>query len=303
MNEPIADYARIGLVHHLLYPACADDERGHAQTLKALANRPDIETFDCCLPLNRDLESDLVRAIRACGKADIVYATHFFPLRRMGLTCPLASEQGIIRLVLREMVRQAAAIGATGMIFASGGPAPEHAGPEHHAAFRELCRWLCGELKPHGITALLEPFDTDVDKCFLYGPTRQCVELVRSLQPEVDNFGIELDMAHLPLMGEEFRPAIEAAAPVLRRVHLGNCVKRDPSHPLHGDKHPPMGLPGGEIDVPELTVILRTLRDVGFLDRGQRGSLVLEMTPWPGRSVEDTIRDAMARLDAAWRAA
>ena len=43
-----------------------------------------------------------------------------------------------------------------------------------------------------GMTCLLEPFDTTVDKCFLYGSTRECADLIESLQPEVDNFGFSL---------------------------------------------------------------------------------------------------------------
>jgi len=59
-------------------------------------------------------------------------------------------------MIVRDMVAQAAAIGATGFIFASGGPTPSQATPANHAAFAEFCRWLCAEIKPHGITAMLE---------------------------------------------------------------------------------------------------------------------------------------------------
>jgi hypothetical protein len=62
-----------------------------------------------------------------------------------------------------------------------------------------------------------------------------------------------------------------------------------------------MGYPGGEIDVPELAGILRLLVEVAYLSQEQRGNLVLEMTPWPGKTVEETIADSFGRLDAAWR--
>jgi sugar phosphate isomerase/epimerase len=126
------------------------------------------------------------------------------------------------------------------------------------------------------------------------------VALIESLQPEVDNLGIELDMAHLPLMGESFADAIRTVAPYLKRVHLGNCVLRDQSNPRYGDTHPPMGFPGGEIDVPELTHILRLLREVGFLHPERRCNLIIEMTPWPGKSIEETIADGFRRLHSAW---
>ena len=203
-------------------------------------------------------------------------------------------------MIVRDMIDQAAAIGATGFIFPSGGPTPAQATPAHHLAFAAFCRWLCGELTPHGITAQLEPFDTTIDKKFLYGPTAACVALIELLSPGVDNLGIELDVAHLPLMGEGFEQAIRTVAPHLKRVHLGNCVLKDRGHPRYGDTHPPAGFPGGEIDVPEMTTILRLLLEVGFLSRENRGNLVIEMTPWPGKSVDETIADGFERLAKAW---
>ncbi len=303
MKEDIRTFARLGLVHHMLYPDCALSPAAHAATLRALAARSDIETFDCCLPYDVEARAALIPALRACGKADITFATHFFPLRKLSFCTTSLTEQAQARLIVREMVDQAAAIGATGFIFASGGPTPAEATPDHRKAFSDFVRWLCAELKPHGITAQLEPFDMTIDKKFLYGSTADCVALIDFLAPDVDNLGIELDVAHLPLMGEAFVDAIRTVAPHLKRVHLGNCVLRDKTHPRYGDTHPPVGFSGGEIDVPELTEILRQLRDVGFLNPGHRGSLVLEMTPWPGKSVEETIADGFGRLNAAWREA
>ncbi|NOY81656.1 MAG: sugar phosphate isomerase/epimerase [Kiritimatiellaeota bacterium] len=301
MRDDIREFARIGLVHHMLYPACMDDARLHTETLAEFATRDDIETFDCCLPFDREAEKRLAPIIRDAGKTDVTFATHLFPLRKLSFCSTSDSEQGLARLVVEEMIRQAAAIGATGFIFASGGPSPDLAAVDNEQAFAEFARWLCGRLAPHGITAQLEPFDTDVDKCFLYGSTSKCVQLIESLRPEVDNLGIELDVAHLPLMGESFESAIRTCAPHLKRVHLGNCVLRDTTHPRYGDTHPPVGFPGGEIDVPEIAEILALLLDIDFLDRTARGNLVIEMTPWPGKTVEETVADNFARLEEAWR--
>jgi len=300
MQEDIRKYGRLGLVHHMLYPECMNDPDLHANTLEAFVEREDIETFDCCLPYGSARRERLIPVIRSCGKEHVTYAMHLFPLRKLSLCEPTPHEQAQVRMIARDMVEQAAAIGATDFIFASGGPSPANAAPAHYEAFRGFCRWLCAELKPHGINALLEPFDTTIDKKFLYGSTRECMALIESLRAEVDNFGIELDMAHLPLMSETFEDAIRTTAPALRRVHLGNCVLKDTSHPRYGDTHPPIGFEGGEIDVPEVTRILRCLVDVGFLSREKRGNLLIEMTPWPGRTVEETVADNMGRLEKAW---
>jgi len=300
MKEDIHRYAKLGLVHHMLYGKELADPKKHAATLIEFFQRDDIETFDCCLPYPERMRQQIVDAIENSNKTDICFATHLFPLRKLSFASKNISEQAQIRLIVKEMIDQAALIGATGFIFASGGPDPANADNDNYRSFANFCTWLCAELKPHGITALLEPFDMTVDKKFLYGPTKKCVELIRGLEPEINNLGIELDMAHIPLMGETFEHAIRTTAPYLKRVHLGNCVFKDKANPLYGDLHPPIGFPGGEIDIEETAEILSCLLNVDFLNPDNRGNLIIEMTTWPGKTVEETIADNFNRLNKAW---
>lgn len=50
MKKDIREYARIGLVHHMLYPECKKDPDYHVETLLEFIKRKDIETFDCYIP-------------------------------------------------------------------------------------------------------------------------------------------------------------------------------------------------------------------------------------------------------------
>lgn len=297
MTESLRDYARLGLVHHMLHPACLHDPDDHERTLLALAARTDIETFDCCLPYGRDRRARLGAALRRCGKEHLTYAPFLYPARKLPFTATHSSEQEQIRLLLADQIACAASVGATGFIIVSGGPPPASATQAHRDAFADFLRWFCAELAPHGLTAQLEPFDTDVDKCYLYGPTQDCVALIETVG--ADNLGIELDFAHVPLMHETHAQALANVGPYLRRVHLGNGVL-DRSDPRYGDTHPPIGYPGGLIDTPELVEHLRLLLDRGFLNTSDRGDLVLEITTWPGRGVDETIHEQFGRLQTAW---
>ncbi len=302
MKECITKFARLGFSHFMLYPKCLEDSDDHVRTLEALVERDDIETFDCFIPYGQGRQERLTRAIRQSGKEDIGFFIHQFPYTKLLLSSSNPVEQHQSRLIIKEMITQAVAIGASSLTFASGPPSPANATDAHYAAFADFCRWLCGQLKPHRITALIEPCDTTVHKKFLYGPTQACVKLVESLQPNVNNFGILLDLSHIPLIGETFEQAIKTVAPYLKRVHLGNCVLKDKNHRLYGDRHPPIGFDGGEIDIPELTTILRCLLEAGFISKENRRSMLFEITPWPGRSVEETIADSFGRLNKAWAA-
>ena len=61
-----------------------------------------------------------------------------------------------------------------------------------------------------------------------------------------------------------------------------------------------MGFEGGEIDEPQLTRILSALLEAGFLSKEDRKPLILEMTPFPGKTPEYTVERSMELLESAW---
>lgn len=300
MNDPISAYARLGVVYHMIHSRCTVDPDYHVETLEKFLERTDIETFDFCLPYGEERQRRLIPQIRASGKQNIVYATHLVPLRKISFSSDSYLEQAQVRMIVADLVRQAGECGCSGFIFASGGPKFAEGTPAHHQSFYDFCCWLCEGLAKHGIDALLEPFDFDFDKSYLYGPLDKNLELVERVARNFPNIGIELDVAHLPLMREGFTSAIKRSAPWLKRIHLGNCVMKDRADPFYGDRHPPMGYRGGEIDVPQLVEILQALFDTGYLSKENRGDTVLELNPFPGLSQDESIADNFRRVNEAW---
>lgn len=300
MSESIRAYAKLGLVHHMLYGKCTNDPVYHVETLKQFAQRPDIETFDCCLPYGAEYRREAARAVKASGKTHLVFATHLFPLRKLSFCATGYAEQAQCRMIVEDMVAQAAEMGAYGFIFASGGPSYQKGSQANFDAFYDFTCWLCEKLAKHNIMAQLEPFDYDFDKAYFFGPMDRCVELVERVGKNHANIGIELDMAHLPLMREPFVGSIQMCGKWLKRVHLGNSVSKVKTDPFYGDNHPPVAYPGGNIDEPELIEILTALKDVGFLDKWNRGDLVVEMQPFPGKTVDETVADNFGRVEKAW---
>ncbi|MDR2674282.1 MAG: TIM barrel protein [Opitutaceae bacterium] len=300
MKEPLQNYARIGVVHHMLYSRCMSDPDYHVSTLEAFLKRDDIETFDFCLPYGRERQLRLIPAIRRSGKANIVYATHLVPLRKISFASDSYFEQAQVRMIIADMVEQAGTCGCSGFIFASGGPAFARGSQANHDAFYDFCCWPCGALAKYNIDALLEPFDYDFDKAYLYGPLDKNIELVERVARVHPNIGIELDIAHLPLMREELAGSIRRCGRWLKRVHFGNCVMKNTADPFYGDRHPPVGYPGGEIDTPQLAVALRTLLETGFLSAEKRGDVVLELNPFPGKTEDESVRDNLERVMRAW---
>ena len=285
----------------MFHPDCVRHEHIIFETLPAMLQRGDIEVVDFCLPFDPRQREQLSALLCACDKR-LGYAIHPWPADKISLGSTWDNEQALLRMVLEDQLEAAAGCGADSITFLSGIDMGVDERPAALAAFTGVCRWLCRRAEDHGMTALIEPFDREFHRRFLMGPTAECAALVESLRPDVGNLRIQLDMAHVRLSGERFEHAVAAAGRYLGHVHLGNCVMANRDDPFFGDRHPPFGYPGGEIDVPELTDILRALLDAGYLNEQPRGTLVIETRPVPGGSVEQLAHQGLAKLEAAWRA-
>lgn len=299
MNEPLRKYAKLGLAHFMLWPDCVIRDKILTETLPLILDRTDIEVIDYCLPYDEALRNSLARKVRDSGK-EACYIMFHFPFTKISLGSPAANDRGLSRLLLRNQIDAAVASGATSIVTASGPDCGDADRPEWMRSFAEMLQWFCAQSKQHGLTVQLESFDRNFDRKFLAGPTAECVELIESLAPGTDNLRLQLDTSHVRLMGESFKHAIGEAGKHLSRLHVANTVMGDRSNPFFGDRHPPFGYPDSEIGVPELVEILRLLLDDGRLNPDDRFSLVLEIQPYPDRSVEETIEDNMQRLHEAW---
>lgn len=290
---------KIGFVHHMLYPEYVRDDAIHADTVLELARREDIGCMDLCLPLEPEQRKRAIRGLRGTDK-QITYANHLFPARKISLGTADAAERHILREFLAREIDAAAEIGASQYLFVSGADVPDG----HEAAlerFAVVTRWLCGLLAERGMTGILEPLDTGVDKRFLLGSTEESCRFVEGLR--LPNLALEVDMGHIPCLFEEFESSYVRAKGCLGRVHLSSCVLRDPRDPMFGDRHPSFFYPGGHLGAGDLARVLRALRGIGYMAPGDPRKLLFEVNPLPGEGAETCVRSHLALLDDAWRQA
>ncbi len=298
MKENLKDYAKIGLVYHLLYPDCAEDPLYHIKTLTEFINIYDIETFDTIMPFNRKYRKQLEPILKNCGK-EIVFNNHLSLLKKIDISSDSYVDYEIALLVFKDQISVAGSIGAKGYLFTSGSNVDKKRRKAAIKKFKDFCRWFCSRLSKYRIVAMIEPFDTDVDKKFLIGPTEECAEVIDSLG--IENLGIELDFAHVPLLRESFYGAVKNTHKFLKRVHLGNCVLKNSDSKWYGDKHPPIGIEGGEINTEEVAGILSALLKFGYLNKKTRNPLVLEIRPFDNMSQAESVADNLKKIEQAWQ--
>jgi sugar phosphate isomerase/epimerase len=303
VQSPWSKYFRLGLVHFMAYPEVATDESRVLPTLAEVAADADFEVIE----VKGVQTPELRRQIRElCDSAHLTVAYGAQPTvlgQKLNPNSLDAAERARALSVLKAAVDEAVEMGAKGFALLSGPDPGEAEQPAARQALEETLVALCNYAEAQaGIPVLLEVFDFDIDKKALVGPTAYAAEIAASIRKRAANFGLMVDLSHLPLLRETAEESLTVAAPYIMHAHAGNCVMRDKDHPAYGDLHPRFGVAGGENDVAEFTEYLKWLFKVGYLAEGQveRPILSFEVKPLPGESSAAVIAGAKRTLAAAW---
>jgi sugar phosphate isomerase/epimerase len=167
----------------------------------------------------------------------------------------------------------------------------------------ELCAYAEQQAKDYLLTISLETFDRSIEKKSLLGPTRDAVDVARRVRERHRNFGLTIDLSHLPLLGETSRESLELARDYLIHTHIGNCQMRDPNLPSYGDKHPRFGAPLTENDTDALVDFLNVLFEIGFFEKQvptRQPLVTFEVRPLPGERQDVLLANCRRVFEDAW---
>ena len=168
-------------------------------------------------------------------------------------------------------------------------------------ALMKSTKELCAYAKSKGNMKIVhEVFDYDIDKKSLIGPVQLARRYAKAIVKDYNNFGLMVDLSHLPLLREKPEEAILPIKEYLVYAHIGNCVLADPSLPGYGDLHPRFGFPRGENDVGELISFLRVLMDIGYLNKKDSPIISFEVKPFADEDTDIVIANAKRTLNEAW---
>jgi sugar phosphate isomerase/epimerase len=278
-----------GVVHPMIFLECRGGAGPILETLPVIIND---ETFGAVeiAPIKDPAVRRRASALLAQSGLQVVYLA-VLPViierLELGSADPALRQAAVARL--KELIEEAIDFGA-GLAMLQG---PLDPGPEQRAATTErliedlrlLCDHAAARSRGRLLHLTLENFDRDIEKKRLIGPTAEAVQMAERV--DRPNFGLTLDLSHLPLLGETSAEALQAAAPHLLHAHIGNCVIAHPDSPLYGDFHPRFGHPHGRNDLPEVVDYLRVLDRIDYWGRarerlGATPILSMELRPVPG---------------------
>jgi sugar phosphate isomerase/epimerase len=300
MNQSMYGYMKVGLVAFMAYPGIMKGEGDVVETIKKIA-ADDYFTAIEVTWIKDPLAREQVKKILATSKMAVAYGSS--PrLLTAGLNVNAVDETARQAAIasLKEGLDEAHELGAHAFSFLSGTYTED--GKED--AFRSLVgstAELCAHAKTLGdMRVVLEVFDYDVDKKSLIGPVELAKRYAQEISKRYDNFGLMVDLSHLPLLRETPEQSILPIRDYVVHAHIGNAVCADQSYTAYGDTHPRFGFPNGANDVPELAEFLRVLLDMGFLNTENPPIVSFEVKPWADEDPDIVVANAKRTLSEAW---
>jgi len=300
MQESLHKYAKIGLIHYMANPTTMKGEGPVLEPIRKIA----LDEYFDAVEITWIKDPETRKAVKkALDTAHMAVAYGGQPrLLTQGLNINDLDAAGRAKALatLKEGIDEAYEMGAAGFAFLSG-KYEENRKEEAYEALLASTRELCAYAKSKGsIKVVHEIFDFDVEKKSLVGPVSLAKRYAEDIRKDFDNFGLMVDLSHLPLVRESAKQAILPIKDHLVHAHLGNCVVKSKDLPAYGDQHPRFGFPGGENDVAEVVEYLRVLLDIGFLNEKDQPFLSFEGKPVGDEDPDRVVANAKRVLNRAW---
>ena len=300
MIESIHSYMKVGLVSFMAYPFLMKGEGDVFGTIKKLATDEFFTAIEVTWIKDPGVREQVARLL-ATSKMTVAYGVNP-KIGPTGFNINDTDEEGRRAAVacMKEGIDEAYELGARGFAFCSN----KYDETRKEDAFASLVKStaeLCTHAKSRGdMQVVLEVFDYDVDKRCLIGPAELARRYAQEVSKDYDNFGLMVDLSHLPLLRETAEEAIVPVRDHLVHAHMGNAVCADPSLVAYGDTHPRFGFPNSANDVAELAHYLRVLLDTGFLNTGNRPIVSFEVKPWGDEDPDAVVASCKRTLNEAW---
>jgi len=300
MNESLHKYMKVGLVHFMAYPDTIKGEGPVLETIRKLAVDDYFNAIEITTVKDPE-ERRKVKQMLQTSHMTIAYGAQPRLLTRGQNINDLDEERRQEALAnVKEGIDEAFEMGASGFAFLSG-IYDEDRKEEAYQALVKSTREICAYANSKGkIKIALEVFDYNVDKRSLIGPADMALRYAKELRAEYENFGLMVDLSHIPLIHETIEESILPVKDYIIHAHIGNCVVKSADMPAYGDVHPRFGFPNGENDVEQVVEYLRVLLAIGFLNDQEPPILSFEIKPFGDEDPDIVIANAKRTLNLAW---
>jgi sugar phosphate isomerase/epimerase len=299
MNESIKKYIKTGLVYFMAYPFAMSGEGDIERTVRKICEDPYFDVIELTKILDGKVRKNVAKLADEAGMT-VTYGAQPQLLRNKANINSLdKTERDRAVRLLKDCMDEAQELGARGFAYLAG-KYEEATKEESFRVLVDVTIELCNYAKERGnMPVNVEVFDYDIEKRSLIGPAPLAAKFAKTVGDVCDNFGLMVDLSHIPQLHESIDESVDPVAPYIRHAHIGNAVLV-PGAPAYGDAHPRFGFPNSENDIPELVAFLRKLIASGYLREGDPQIVSFEVKPWEDEDSDLVVANAKRYLDRAW---
>jgi len=301
MQDSMYKFMKVGLIHFMAYPQVMKGEGLILETLQKIAEDDFFTAVEVSWIKDVKVREKAKKLLEVSHLAVAYGAQPRLLVKKLNLSSLDEVERKEAVNEVKAGVDEAYEIGAKALAFLSGKDPGEEEREQARKLLVSSIEEICNYAKLKGnLRITLEIFDREIDKKCLIGPANEARRVAEKVKKKYDNFGLLVDLSHLPLLNETPAQAIIPIKDYLVHAHMGNCILRDKNHPAYGDQHPRFGIKGGENDVKELTEYLKVLLNIGFLNHKNVPIVSFEVKPLPNEGPEIVIANSKRVLREAW---
>jgi len=307
MDVPWTEFFHLGLVIQAFFPAARERKGPALEIIRSLAADPFFQALEISGVEAPALRKELAQILRSSGKSLVFSGGGYCRAGGHNLhDLEESRRENAIRHV-KKIIDEAHDYGCR-VLYVMGfeAPAPQDCdrAREYFAhSLAELSGYARGKNPSAPLTLSVENFYRLTDTPFLIGPTLEIADMLSGLRGQHPNIGLTFDTSHILQLEEDLPSTFSRVHDLIAHIHLSNCLIQDRSSPFYGDKHPPYGLPGSEIGIPELSGFFKTLNAQGYFSRAfptGKPVLSLEVITPPGRTPGETLAEAKGAFQKAW---
>lgn len=302
MDKPLNHFIKPGLVHFMAYPVLLG-EGPVLETLGAILDDHFFDVVEITWIKDPEVRAQARQMLETSG-IEVKYGAQ---PRLLSQKLDLNHLEDAERLEAVQEVKAAVDDAVDMGIHDIGILSGKYAGEEKKGkSMDQLERSLdeiCAYAASKSAHIVLEVFDQKIDKACLIGPAADAKEIAARVTAKHNNFGLMVDLSHIPLLHESPAEALQPVKEYVRHIHIGNCYMKDKDNAAYGDLHPRFGYPGGENDVPEIVEFLRELFEIGYLkkDGSSRAIVSFEVKPVGSEAPGLVVANTKRKLEAAWQ--
>ena len=227
MNIPLHHVIRPGLIHFMAFPSTMKGEGPILETCHQILADDFFEVIEISWIKDPTTRAK-VKALLASAGVEVKYGGQPRLLTQK-LDLNSADETARRRAIdeIKHAVDDAAEMGIRDVGLLSGSDAAPAERPAAMDRLENSLVELCRYAAKFGGNIVLEVFDRDIDKKCLIGPAAVACEISERVKRSCKNFGLMVDLSHIPLLGESPAQALQPVREHVAHIHIGNAYFKD----------------------------------------------------------------------------